>query len=1135
MVNILKKISNNKYIQQLFSKIIDIYIEFKQIEKKQGFWFAIYFSVFFSLFYNPLSDRINGVTKFNRIIGIGIISDIDVSKRIRNFSIWFFVFLLYYIIFYILINYLKLRIKTKDNENLIVMRFLNNFIVLANIELLFRTINYFKTGIIFSYSSYFIMLIIIIALAYICCNLKKNITAEAYMKIIMLGLIISYPVSILIDMNEIVLLNYQIIISIFIFLVVKLCVKERDNSIIETIGNSGTLTIIFIPISTSFFIELVNVLNQHSIFVSDPKKWYIVMIILIMIIFLVGIFIIKSKKLNFKNWKKWTYPCLILGMVCLSIQLPLQSVYNPDIFESANSSILISDFLNYGKIPIVEHFGGHMMTDVWEGIVYGILNKDIAGAAFSPYSVYFTVVLSILFYYFIKGIWNEEMALFITLLFPFYDFWKYFGLGILIYFAIKGYIEKNSYNRAVLLWITLIWCVLYRMDLGYAFSLAAIVTLFFYIIRTKNWKSVRYLVYSLIGIAALCIIAWFVICISKKINPVYRLKEFLKISLSNQNWAYDTVGNIKNTVFSWVYILVPFTMSVCLIYTIFSKKMYRLLGSRKWLLLIFLGFSYFVNFSRGLVRHSLVEHSAIEIITWTAYIFLAIFISYFNKNRKFFLPIFTILILLNTLFFQADNFNKKSIINNINSKIKSIVKTWNIGKNNEKTIWQKLREKKRRVNRVILDTKLKNEALKYSIVINTLLEKNETFVDFINKTLLYSILNRKDPTYVSQSPLQLSGEFTQNEFIKQIDGIPVVLMPSKLDNRNSVTLDGISNNYRYYKISEYIYQNYKPLIKYDDIYSVWCLKTRCEGLRNKLKFLVEEQDYIQKFSNTESLILQNVELIKEDKTVKIKSIDTDPIVANLESFMDLKKYIGKKAKITIDYVSDTEGEMQIFYTTKLNEEYSGDKVITTKIFNKGKAEFIIPVTEFTKIRLDIPEKSTVNLISFKVGTIIDYIDYGYDGPHDKGENAYSYINNLHNYNLRLLPLIWANYDIKKSINNKVLAVLTDNNGIFTLDSAFELGNKGNYLLISTTHTGKSKLKIHEKGNEKKNITIKLGNLKNNIFDEKYQYTMVVKKGTHNYILRVSTDYYWYLNQINAIKIMDDKELKNTSMKILEGD
>ena len=67
------------------------------------------------------------------------------------------------------------------------------------------------------------------------------------------------------------------------------------------------------------------------------------------------------------------------------------------------------------------------------------------------------------------------------------------------------------------------------------------------------------------------------------------------------------------------------------------------------------------------------------------------------------------------------------------------------------------------------------------------------------------------------------------------------------------------------------------------------------------------------------------------------------------------------------------------------------------------------------------------------------------------------------------------------------------------------------------------------------MIIKLGSIKNDIFDEKYQYVMTVKKGRYDYLIRVSTYYFWYLNQINAVKIISNKKLKNTSMKILEGD
>ena len=60
---------------------------------------------------------------------------------------------------------------------------------------------------------------------------------------------------------------------------------------------------------------------------------------------------------------------------------------------------------------------------------------------------------------------------------------------------------------------------------------------------------------------------------------------------------------------------------------------------------------------------------------------------------------------------------------------------------------------------------------KYRTVLDTLLDEKDTFVDFMNKTVLYSVLGREDPVYVSQSPLQLAGEFSQEQFIKEIEGV----------------------------------------------------------------------------------------------------------------------------------------------------------------------------------------------------------------------------------------------------------------------------------------------------------------------------------------------------------------------------
>lgn len=153
---------------------------------------------------------------------------------------------------------------------------------------------------------------------------------------------------------------------------------------------------------------------------------------------------------------------------------------------------------------------------------------------------------------------------------------------------------------------------------------------------------------------------------------------------------------------------------------------------------------------------------------------------------------------------------------------------------------------------------------------------------------------------------------------------------------------------------------------------------------------------------------------------------------------------------------------------------------------------------------------------------ITNINYGYDEFVSKELDWLSFV---HNNNLEYLPYIWANYDIKKAINNKVLYNLKNiSNNRFSID---KLNNnqkiKGNYLLI----TGNFK-------NEEK-VTIKLGNLKDNIFSEKYKYNFIAKEGTQNYLLRVSTDYYWYTNEINSVEVVSENGIKNVSMKILEGD
>ena len=329
------------------------------------------------------------------------------------------------------------------------------------------------------------------------------------------------------------------------------------------------------------------------------------------------------------------------------------------------------------------------------------------------------------------------------------------------------------------------------------------------------------------------------------------------------------------------------------------------------------------------------------------------------------------------------------------------------------TYWEQVKYKNKKVQRVELDNDLFEYVKKYETVIGTLLKDDETFVDFINKTLIYSLLERENPVYISQSPLQLSGEFTQTEFIKEIAGVPIVLMPIDADNYwLSNSLDGITNLYRNYKVGEYIFQNYTPLCQYGNDYVVWCLNDR-----------------------------------KKIYTEKIKTL--------------------------------------------------------------------------------------------RAQTPVKLIDYGYDGPiantDAAGNITYSFINALHNHTIGQLPRIWAEGDKKRAVENTVAAETSYVDGLFVFDPAAIEKKNGNYCKIALSYDGLDNNGLYENDDEQLAAAVIMGNYVNGVFEEKCRYNLSLKEGRYNYLIRCSTDYYWYLNQINALRIQTDGKVYDVGVNILEGD
>jgi len=1120
-----------------------IYTMFSCTRKKKGVLYAAYFSISFALFYNPLEPTRNVVSEFKRIIGTGLADNADVSKRIANFNCWFILLGVSFILFWMLMNYFLQKERSEEGEKII--SFTDNFVVLAVCNLLLRCINYFSdnksvSNTPFRFSSEVILLIMIVLLVYVILEIDRNIDSDSFLKLVLIASVSSYPVAIFIalELEEgKVILGVMTAFLIVVLIFCRYAQRIVKISVFNYIITGGALVFSLIPVVTSVFIEMVHVLNQYSIFLGHPSWYFAVVMTILVVIDIMTCCFFKRKVWTVKDWKRWSYPWLVFGGTCLSVQLPIQSVFSPDICEGANYSVLISDFFNYGKIPIVEHYGGHMMTGVWEGILYGIINSDYVGAVVSPYSMLLTPVLAVLFFYLVKSIWNEDMALPVSILFPYMGFWSYYGLGMLVCLASVSYVKKNTYIRATVLWLAFFWCAVYRLDLGFGFGVSAVVSLIIYGLLERNTIAFKQLGVTLIGFGVSCGLIWIYLCTIKGINPIDRLTEFLMLSLSNLNWAYGYIGDSNNSVFSWSYIMIPFLIIICILYMIFSKELKEQIGHEKWILLMILGWAYVANFSRGLVRHSLAEGLG-AVVVWSSYIFLAIFLSCLKNNNKLLLPIFMSLMLCNTLFVQDSNFRSVPIADNAVSKPSPIIESWKAGRfddenYDELNYWHELKYTQEVVERVQLSDELINTVNAYALILNTLLNEDETFVDFTNKTLLYSILGKENPFYISQSPLQLSGEFTQKQYINEISGIPVVLMP--LDPYNdhwSSSLDNITNIYRNYKVAEYIYQYYVPLCKYENKYAVWCLREKYYEYRLRVKELIEGTEYLDK------LMVCDGVAIDEDGICTMRL--SESAVCELRDVIDFTGFDGMDMLICIRYTTDMQGELRMYYTTEKGESYTEEKNVTVEISEVGVADFRIPVTKYTQLCLSVPKNSTITVSSFVVKHVCDYIEYGYDGPTKKidrnGVISFDYVSSLHNYIIGQIPRLWAEADKNNAVDNQVITDLTHVNDfyIFNINDMGE-GKNENYLKINAIYDGKDTEGRYRPDDEALTATVIAGSYENGRFSEKCRFVMTFTEGRHDYLVRISADYYWYLKEINAVQIREQEVLRDVTMQILEGD
>jgi len=745
---------------------------------------TIYPSLFLTLclvgLYNPLSNL--KIESFNRIMGHGLLNGINITKRINNFYLWIIIlFPIAFLFCYSLIKFVYKKNKCEEAFDFIYTVSCCGFIPLT---FCFMTKFVSEKNLFSNFSISIITIIILTCLIFSIKNINMKFDTFKWILIVSLSL---FPLYTFINFNFMFLINVLVIF----LLSSKLEVKRLQLAFLPLIYGGFILSICF---------ETINILNQYSIFISKLIVFLVVYILLI----LACIFIyVKKKTYNF-NWQKNYYIALILSFSFIMVQPELQNFVGGELFESANHGLAINDFFKYNKIPLIETFDAHMVYRSFWGIIYGILNNDIFGAMFIIYSKYDTVIKLLILYKILTLCFDYDFSFFTILLFPtnLPILWSDFSLisVIILIFTVK----INKFYSYLIYWISLVVICLYKLDMGFAFSMATLVSyIVLYLFDRK--LNLKYFIVSFIPVIFSCLCIYIAICFFKNINPISRILEFLALSMSNINWAYNNIGDTKSTAFIFCYCIVPFTVLSITIFILYQLKIYKL-KKDALIILLSLGLAYLFNLQRGLVRHSLAEKQ-FNIVLFCAIILISITIAYIKNRKELFIFVFLGL----TIFVNVLRTN--SILDS------SVVLDASLNKYKEINLKTSIKQK---VQRVIFDDKDCKEIID---TLNKVLNDDETYIDFTNQTLLYALSNKEKPVYINQSPAHLSGEYSQIKFIEQIENNPKIklaLMPSKTKSNKPafIVLDELCNNYRYYKVVEYIYNNFYPAFEVGD-YSLW--------------------------------------------------------------------------------------------------------------------------------------------------------------------------------------------------------------------------------------------------------------------------------------------------------------------------
>jgi hypothetical protein len=865
--------------------IIDREIHLNPINILLSFFFAIAVVLFFDYF------RDFSVDTFDRIIGQAVSHNISVEKRIAHYYILYFI--IFPISFYCgicLVNFIR---KKYVSDNFLIKKIDPILIKQIYKKSLNFFLKYSESSSELTSKVYLVLLISVflyqagtIILKYFIHNSSLSIFnysitvniifvqflitlwyhLHGYKTLIAFDLMIWCFITSLIPSLLVywtiggIDTRYSNILYCLIYFLLNITVLVLINKYFK---NRSLLLVIhaFKPMACFLWISALFILFCVSLSgfgIQIPYKIVLIYLIFMCLLTASVLRLVRNKNNSDKNSKSLYYLNVLIGILIIAWIPSIKTVTSTDFFESANVGLIVSEFFNWGKIPILETFNAHMLSDSFENILFAFINHDSIGGVLGVYSGFSFILIALLTYWLLRKYYGPDTVFFSMVFFLTISIEYRMLFGILSLITLLYFLEKKSFLSGIIFWISCAIVSLFSLDIGVSFVGSAVLILIISSIIYKDKYLSTSAILSFFCLIAFCFLFLMILCHYRNLNPFLWIKEFISVTVnSNASWAFTYlipgVENhpiLSNIIYSITYIFFPLVITL-LFFILSSIKFYhiRSLDYKSYLILVFLFLAYIINIQRGLVRHS-VRAYEFHVVYWVALFYICITISillYKWKNQIFVISMLPICFIIS-----------------IHSIVKGNDKLLILDKMFNNSVYEIITRDTISIKRDITNDMV-NKFDDLKVMLNATLNNKETYIDFTNQTLLYALMGYEKPVYVNQSPALLSGESSQSYYIEDIlegrNFVCCAILPADNSIPFIVQTDGLQNSYRYYLLAENIFSNYKPMYV-SDSFAVWYRNDIFDNILAKIQTNPSLNDHFQLIDNIyyKNLDLHNYDL-----------------------------------------------------------------------------------------------------------------------------------------------------------------------------------------------------------------------------------------------------------------------------------